>query len=421
MTALVLSTVAWSPAAHAGTYADASQRAAAWLESRQDAVTGSWRGSSDAHTFLQTTEAVLALHQVNRRHRPYYAGLTWLVNHEAHNLDARARRLLVLRAAPSSARPDVDALRAAMSHPVAGQSGWGVARRYRASPLDTALALDALESVAAPFSGSPAIAYLRATQLTAPGDQGWPSAAGTASDTYTTARVVQALAPFRGGDPSLATPLANALATLRATVNTASAPHLRAAAALAYLRMNPGAAEAWPLLDSLVGLQRADGGFDAGIFAGALIVQAFAAAEGTDATQARERVDVPDAALRTAINETLGRGALDHLNRGELARLSTLDISGRGVSSLQGLQYATRLTTLNAANNDIRDVGPIAGLGQLSTVDLSGNPCPGCGPQVASVPIPAWALAALAAVLMGLVRHTRRERSAVGSQPLCRS
>jgi hypothetical protein len=398
--------------AFAGPYATPSQRAADWLESQQSSEDGSWRDVSETRTFLQTAEAVLALHQANRRRGAYYAGQSWIENHDPKNLDARARRLLVLRATQSSAQPDIDALLAAVSIPAAGQSGWGLAKRYRAAPLDTALALDALRTAGATFSSGQAIAYLKATQLSPANDQGWPTAAGSTTDTYTTARVVQALAAYKGSDATLATPLANAVATLKTKVSASSASHVRAATALAYLRMDSNSIDAKTLLDSLTALQRTDGGFDAGIFATGLIVQAFAAAEGIDASNNKLRVEVTDAALRQAINEALGRGAMDQLNRGELAALTTLDISNRGVTSLTGLEYAANLTTLDASNNAITDKSPIAGLTALTNINISGNPCAGCGTQVASgngdAPLPLWALGALGAMLLGAMGRKRR-------------
>lgn len=398
-------------AAHAGVYASATQRAADWLESQQSASDGSWRSTSETRTFLQTTEAVLALHQANRRRNAYYAGQTWLENHDPKNLDALARRLVVLRATQSSAQQDINALLAAVSSPAAGQAGWGLAKRYRASALDTALALDALRTAGATFSSSQAIVYLKATQLTTAGNEGW-SAAGGSIDAYATARVIQALALYKSSDATLTTPLTKAVAALKTLVTTSSAPHVRAAAALAYLRMDPASNDAKTLLNSLTAIQRSnDGGFDAGVFATGLIVQAFAAAEGVDAITSRERVDVTDAALRTAINAALGRGAMDQLNRGELSQLTTLDISNRGVTSLNGLQYASNLTALNAANNLITDTSPIAGLTNLNS-NLAGNPCSGCGGgvQVAEgdTPLPLWALWALGAGLMGAVSRAGR-------------
>lgn len=397
-------------AAQAGVYATPAQRAAEWLETQQDASDGSWHDVSEARTFLQTAEAVLALHQINRRRAPYYAGQTWLENHDPQNLDAQARRLLVLRATQSSAQPDIDDLIAATTIPATGQAGWGLAGRYQASPLDTALALDALRTAGASFDSAQAIAYLKATQLTATDDKGWPAAAGSTTDAYTTARVVMALAPYKATDSTLSTPLANAVATLKLKVATSSAPHVRAAAALAYLRMDPASADATALLDSLVTLQRTtDGGFDAGVFAAGLVVQAFAAGEGADAATSRERVNVPDAALRDAVNAALGRGAMDQLNRGELSQLTALDISNSDVSSLEGLQYASNLATLDASNNNITDTSPIDSLTKLTSTNLAGNPV--ASPSDGDVPIPLWALGALGAALMGAVNRANRRRA----------
>ena len=398
--------------AQAGVYATPAQRAADWLESRQDASDGSWHdaGGTEAGTFLQTAEAVMALHQVNRRRAAYYAGQTWLENHDPQNLDAQSRRLLVLRATQSAAQPDIDDLFAAMTVPATGQKGWGLAARYRTSPLDTALALDALRTVGASFDSASVIAYLKAAQLATAGDKGWPTAAGSTTDAYATARVVMALAPYKAGDTSLNTPLADAVATLKAKVGTSSAPHVRAAAALAYLRLDPASADARTLLDSLVAIQRtADGGFDAGVFAAGLITQAFAAGEGADAATSRERVNVPDAALRDAINAALGRGAMDQLNRGEIGQLTTLDISSSDVASLEGLQYAVNLTTLNASNNNITDTSPIANLPKLTNTNLAGNPV--SNPSDGDVPIPLWALGALGAALMGAVGLANRRKA----------
>jgi Prenyltransferase and squalene oxidase repeat len=402
-----------SPAIQAGIFAGPNLRAVEWLEYQQDSSDGSWRDVSEALTFLQTTEAVLALHQANRRKAPYYAGQTWIENHDPKNIDARARRLVVLRASQSSTQQDIDALLNAISTPAAGQTGWGLAKRYRPSPLDTALALDALRTAGATFSSAPAIAYLKANQLTAAGDQGWPSAGGNTTDAFTTARVVQALAAYKNSDTTLTVPLANAIATLRAKVSSSSAPHVRAAAAIAYLRMDQNSSDALTLLNSLVSIQQPDGGFGAGIFATGLIAQAFSAAEGVDSSASRDRVDVTDAALRTAINTSLGRGALDQLNKGELAQLTSLNISGQGVTSLNGLQFAVNLTNLNASNNAITDTTPLAGLTNLAVKDLNGNPCQGCSPVVVAssdgdVPLPLWALGLLGAALMGAIGRASR-------------
>lgn len=401
---VVTSLSVFAPGAHAGVYATPAQRAADWLEAQQDKSDGSWKDPSFSKTYLQTAEAVLALNQLDRRKVAYYAGQSWVENHDPENLDARSRRLFVLRATQSSAQQDIDSLLTAMTTPATNQNGWGLEGIYQTSPLDTALALDALRASGASFNSASVIAYLKATQLTTSNDMGWPVAAGSITDVYTTARVVQALSAYKATDSTLTTPLANAVATLKTKVTTSSPAHLRAITALAYLRMDITSTDAKTLLNSLTSLQRADGGFDAGILATALTTQAYAAAEGLDNVVKRLRVDIPDVALRSAINVALGRGALDQLNQGEVAQLTTLNITGTGVSSLQGLQYATNLTSLYAADNNISDLSPIAGLPLLATKDFTGDPCPNCPIEDTDVPIPAWALLALGGSLLTSMR-----------------
>ena len=69
------------------------------------------------------------------------------------------------------------------------------------------------------------------------------------------------------------------------------------------------------------------------------------------------------------------------------------------------------IATLNASNNSIADISPIAGLTNLTNKDLTGNPCTGCT-QLANgdVPIPLWALWALGAALLGAIRRANRRR-----------
>ncbi|MGC8074148.1 hypothetical protein ACP3W1_26660, partial [Salmonella enterica] len=81
------------------------------------------------------------------------------------------------------------------------------------------------------------------------------------SDAYTTARVVQSLAAYKSTDTTLVTPLNNAINTLKTKVTTSSPAHIRAATALAYLKVDPNSNDAKLLLNSLTAIQRADGGF----------------------------------------------------------------------------------------------------------------------------------------------------------------
>ena len=126
-------------------------------------------------------------------------------------------------------------------------------------------------------------------------------------------------------------------------------------------------------------------------------------------------VDIPDVALRRAVETALGKSDGDPVSRGEMATLASL--GGSGVRELTGLEYAvnmhllnlwsgrissleplsgltslrhlhlvddaiadlsalaglTSLTSLNLQVNDISDVSPLSGMTSLTTLNLSGN------------------------------------------------
>lgn len=406
--------VSWRGGAIAATqYELPAQRAAQWLAQQANAD-GSW-GPPGELQFLYTAEATLALGAANRRGPAYYAGMTWLKNHAALSVDFSARRVLALRSEGNDVSGDLLGLQSAQALAAAANGGWGVSSSYQGSPLDTALTLQALWAAGSSTGVASATAYLKLAQLTG-SDKGWSLAHETVSDPITTAHVVQALVPLRATDATLAVPVANALSALNAKVTTASPASHRALAAIAFLRDSADSPAAVTLLTSLVSSQDLSGTWGGEVYSTALALRALATAMRSDIAAQKQPIAVPDEALRSAINQALGRNALDALNRGELERLTTLDIANRGVSSLVGLEAARNLTTLDARNNNISAISPIEGLPQLTNKDLSGNPCPGCTPQIArtdaDVPLPLWALAMLGTALMGVLRYADRRRGA---------
>ena len=88
-------------------------------------------------------------------------------------------------------------------------------------------------------------------------------------------------------------------------------------------------------------------------------------------------IHIPDAGLRAAVEEQLGKapGALIFVH--EMATLRELDAHNREIRSLEGLQYATRLTRLDAGRdtrgNAISDLSPLEGLGNLTHLLLGWN------------------------------------------------
>lgn len=397
----------------ASPYDTAAQNAATFLENAQFAEDGSW-GTTDNIIPLFTTEAVQALYAYNRRTPHYYQGITWLENHRMLNVDYTARRIMALSPTKNDLSADVNYLVAAQNIANATTSpannGWGMSPSYQGSPLDTALTLQAVSAVTTVANTSAANTYLQTSQLTG-FDNGWPLAHEAISDPTVTAQAVIALAPRLGSGSPVIT---NAINTLRNTVNANYSTVIeQALVARAYLTVSTNNADAIPLLNNLQAIQAANGSIGADAYTTALALRAFAASAGKDLSSLRDLVNVPDQNLRNAINQALGKNALDNLNKGELANLITLNISGRNVKSLVGLETAINLTYLDASNNLIASTAPISGLTNLAQVVLTNNPV---SPPVtvntsADVPtLPEWGMIAMGLVLLIQIRRQQRPR-----------
>ena len=85
-------------------------------------------------------------------------------------------------------------------------------------------------------------------------------------------------------------------------------------------------------------------------------------------------VHIPDATLRAAVEDALGKGRGARITPADMRRLRSLPVSDvRGIESLTGLQCATGLTELNLGLSRISDVSPLSGLTALKTLRLHGN------------------------------------------------
>ena len=386
-----------TPSAYAGPYDTAGQRAADWLAANIIPADKTWGNEQDLK-YLTAAEVALSLASWNRRGYEYYAALTWLSNHPPANIDFASRRVLALQPGGQSVRRDLDFLSAAQSLNLVapGNGGLGLNTGYQGSPLDTGLALQAYTQTVTVTNVSAAVASLKNAQLTG-SDKGWVIGQATSSDPITTAQVLIALIPYRGGDATLVTPITNGLAALNAKVGTSSTTVKKALSALANFRNNPSSSQAATLLGNLVATQGADGSWGGDVQATALALRALAAGAGRDAPLLRTPVVVADGKLRAAINAALSRNALDTLNRGELAQLTSLNIAGQGVTSLAGIEYATNLAYLDARYNNITSWTPVDALPQQPTNLREGNPGYPSYPRVDDVPtLPEWG-----AILMG--------------------
>ena len=73
-----------------------------------------------------------------------------------------------------------------------------------------------------------------------------------------------------------------------------------------------------------------------------------------------------ESALKTALNTT-------ELTASKLESLTELDLSGKGITDLTGLEKAKNLRVLSLRNNQIKDLSSLASLTLLETLDVCGN------------------------------------------------
>ena len=91
-------------------------------------------------------------------------------------------------------------------------------------------------------------------------------------------------------------------------------------------------------------------------------------------------VPVPDPALLAALNRALGKSPGEQLHAHEMATLSRLEAEDAGISSLEGLQYATGLRDLVLIRNQVSDLGPLSGLAALEELSMLWNRIEDLGP-----------------------------------------
>ena len=84
-------------------------------------------------------------------------------------------------------------------------------------------------------------------------------------------------------------------------------------------------------------------------------------------------VSIPDANLRAAINEMLGKPENARITHAEMLTLTELFADNRGITDLTGLETATNLQDLALRNNLISDLTPLASLTRLQQLVLKSN------------------------------------------------
>lgn len=76
-------------------------------------------------------------------------------------------------------------------------------------------------------------------------------------------------------------------------------------------------------------------------------------------------VQIPDHALRTQIEIALELAPGTRITRTDMSHLDALDLQSQGITSLNGLEFATELTFLVIAENPTIDLTPVSELSQM--------------------------------------------------------
>ena len=84
-------------------------------------------------------------------------------------------------------------------------------------------------------------------------------------------------------------------------------------------------------------------------------------------------VSIPDANLRTVIEELLGKTSGAPIVAVEMARLTRIEADERGIRDLTGLEHAVKLERIELRHNSISDLSSLEGLIRLNNIKLRGN------------------------------------------------
>lgn len=139
---LALAVICTAVTSHAAT-SPAITSGIGWLEATQDAATGSWGNtpSALATEFQSTAEAIATLRQMGLGNSAStQAASGWLAGQSTDNTAYASERIAALFGIYSNLTPDI----ANITDAKISDSGWGGQAGYDASPMHSALAMQAL-------------------------------------------------------------------------------------------------------------------------------------------------------------------------------------------------------------------------------------------------------------------------------------
>ena len=114
-------------------------------------------------------------------------------------------------------------------------------------------------------------------------------------------------------------------------------------------------------------------GAAARIAAAAAVLALLAAALAPGAAAQPAAVSIPDAGLRSAIEDALGMQSGGAITEADMARLTVLDASYSGIARLDGLQHAVNMRALYLQGNPISDASSLASMARMQVLSLHSN------------------------------------------------
>ena len=333
-----------------------------WIESQQNAD-GSWGANDNIH-YLITTNVVEALKKSGEYNVAYYAGIAWLENHQASNVDFVSRKITSLNDRGNNLVDDLNYLQIAKQDPA--QDGWGISENYKSSALDTVLVLNALSISGNNVSGQTgAINFLSTNQLA---DGGWSLVNASVSDPWISAYVHTILASLNSSNTLVTTMLTNSTSFILATPDTSSSLVL-AQTALALFKSQELSVRVDQIITVLLSRQSVAGDWS-DVYTTSVVTRMLSAVLGMDANNFQQSAGITDQSLRSIINAQLGNNAFDNIVQGELLDITSLDLRSSDVLSLVGLSGATNLTVVQV--NASTDTSSLVGVTIIVDSDSDG-------------------------------------------------
>lgn len=81
----------------------------------------------------------------------------------------------------------------------------------------------------------------------------------------------------------------------------------------------------------------------------------------------------PDANLESAVRDELGIPAPNPIADTDMQTLGSFNATSSDIYNMQGLEYASNLTSLNLGYNQVSDIAPVSGLTNLTYLGLFNN------------------------------------------------